>query len=98
MLLPSKWIHHSIKSPCSYDLPDRSGFNYSSQVEWSCFPAIEWHQITFSYCRIQHLNLVNQCHMDRSMSWYILIMHNISPHGSWKCDEESMQGRHYQGV
>jgi len=37
------------------------------------------------------------CHMDGSMSGYLLRMNNLSPDGLWDCDEESMDGGHYGG-
>jgi len=41
------------------------------------------------------LDLKIPCHMDGSMSWYFLMMDDMSPDELWDCDEESMEDGHY---
>jgi len=43
------------------------------------------------------LDLKIPCHMDGSMSWYVLTMDDMSPDELWDCDAESMEAGHYGG-
>jgi len=43
------------------------------------------------------LDLKIPCHMDGSMSGYLVMIDDMSLDGLWDCDEELMEGGHYGG-
>jgi len=63
------------------------------------YPAIAWNKILCSRVRIMDLDLDLKipCHMDGSMSGYLVMIDDMSLDGLWDCDEELMEGGHYGG-